>query len=133
MKYELSYDLSRDLIKGRAEGEIEPSLVKTIASEQADIVKTSGYRKLLNDLRSAQITLSTFDIYNMPRIVDEQGVPLTCKRALLVSKASTDLDFLETVSVNVWQFVRIFSEMDEALEWLNESEASASKQDDGFL
>ncbi len=124
MKYELSYDKEHDLIVGRVEGDIDPVLVKKMASEFADIIETSGCHKLLNDLRDAKITPSTLDIYNMPRIISKQGVHLACKRALVVPEASDDFRFLETVSVNVGQQVRIFTDPEAAIEWLSDDHKS---------
>jgi len=86
VRYEVAYDQERDLIVGRVEGKIGPALVKAMASELADLVASSGCRKLLNDLRRADITPSAFDVYDMPRIVAKQGVPIVCRRALLVSE-----------------------------------------------
>lgn len=121
MKYKLSYDQEQDLIVEKVEGEIDPHAVKAMATEFAELVNRSGCRKLLNDLRGAHITSSTFDIYNMPRIVDTQGVPISCRRAFLLSGSSEDFNFLETVSINVGQQVRIFiNDMEAALEWLRE-------------
>lgn len=118
MKYQLSYDKQRDLINGKIEGEIDPDLVEKMASELAALVISTGCHKLLNDLRGAKITHSTLDIYQMPRIVDRHGVLKKCKRALLVSESSEDFEFLETVSLNVGQQVRVFKEPQAAIDWL---------------
>ncbi len=131
MGYELSYNQERDLIVGRVEGKIDPALVKAMASELAELVASSGCRKLLNDLRRADTTPSAFDVYDMPRIVDKQGVPIACRRALLVSEPSGDFAFLETVSVNVGQQVRIFTDLEASLEWLEESKMPPSKSGPG--
>lgn len=88
MRYELFYDKERDLIVGRVEGDIDPLLVKEMAGELAKMVETFGCYKLLNDLRDSNITRSAFDIYNMPRIVSREGVPINCRRAIVVPEAS---------------------------------------------
>jgi len=124
MKYELSYDQERDLIIGRVEGNIDPAIVKAMASEFAELVSSSGCNKLLNDLRKAGITHSAIDIYSMPRIVDKLGLPIACRRALLVSDASKDFQFLETVSLNVGHQVRIFKDPELAIKWLEMYDSS---------
>ncbi len=131
MKYELSYDQERDLIVGRVDGDIDRVLVNAMASKFAELVASSGCRKLLNDLRGARITHSTFDIYSMPRIVDKQGVPIGCRRALVISEPLEDFKFLETVSVNVGQQVRIFNDPKEALEWLGAGTTPPNKANAG--
>jgi len=129
MKYELSYDRERDLIIGRIEGNIDPAIVKAMASEFAELVSSSGCSKLLNDLRNAAITHSALDIYSMPRIVDKLGLPIACRRALLVSDASKDFQFLETVSLNVGQQVRIFKDPESAIKWLEGCMTPPNKPD----
>lgn len=128
MTYELSYDKERDLIVGSVEGDIDPVLVKAIASELAGLVASTGCRRLLNDLRKARLSGDAFQIYDMPRIVDQQGVPFTCRRALLISGPSEDYRFLETVSVNACQQVRIFDDLASALEWLGVDAAPQDNQ-----
>lgn len=131
MKYTLSYDQKRDIIVGRIEGEMVPALVKEMASEFAGLVRSSGCHRLLNDLRDARITHSTFEIYSMPRIVDEREVPVTCRRALVISEEADDFRFLETVSVNYGQQVRVFSDPETAIEWLMADETHPGKPDSG--
>lgn len=128
MKYEISYDKERDLIVGRVEGDIDTVLVKEMASEFADMVEASGCHKLLNDLRDADITPSAFDVYSMPRIVNKQGVPLVCKRALVVPEESEKFRFLKTVSVNVGQQVHIFTDPESAIEWLSGDPGSPNRR-----
>ncbi|MCE9613120.1 MAG: hypothetical protein K8T26_02520 [Lentisphaerae bacterium] len=118
MNYRISYDHERDLIYGSVEGDLDPALVKAMAAEFASIVASTGCRKLLNDLRNARITHSPLDIHSMPRIIDTQGVSLVCRRALLISEPSEDFEFLETVSLNFGQQVRLFYNLEAALEWL---------------
>jgi hypothetical protein len=91
-----------------------------MASELAGLIESTGYCRVLNDLREARLSCSSFGICGMPGIVDKQGVPLGCRRALLVADQSGDFQFLETASANVGQQVSIFTDLATALEWLNE-------------
>lgn len=121
MKYEVSYDKERDLIVGRVEGDLNSALVKEMSSAVAEVVRKTGCCNILNDLRDARIASSAFDVYKMPGIINNQGVPNICKRALIVSEESKGFRFLETVSVNVGQQVRIFTDPESAIEWLSGS------------
>jgi hypothetical protein len=88
MSYKLKYDKEQDLIIGRVEGNIDKVLVQQMAGEFARLVMTTGCEKLLNDLRSAIIEHSLTNIWEMPKIVCSKGVPLRCKRALVMDKTS---------------------------------------------
>ena len=118
MNYELTYDEERDLIVGYIHGDFDSSVVKKMATDLANMVRKHGCSRVLNDLRGAQITPSVLDIYSMPKFVNQAGIPIICKRALVVRELSEDYHFLETVSANVGQQVRIFTDPDAAIEWL---------------
>lgn len=118
MDYELEYDEERHLILGHVHGVFDTAVVRRMAVDLAEMVREHECFRLLNDLRDATITGSTPDIYEMPRTVRDVGVPVRCRRALIVREPVDDFRFLETTSVNVGQQVRVFTDPDEALEWL---------------
>jgi len=131
MKYELTYDVERNLIIGHICGEFDSSLVTKMASDLADMIQKHDCYRLLNDLRSAKITPSTLEIYAMPRNVAKSREAMRCKRALVVSGSLNDYHFLETVSANLGQQLKIFIDIDTAVDWLMGHEQVPSKPDAG--
>jgi len=131
MNCELTYDEERDLIVGRIYGEFDSSVVMKMTTDLAAMVRRHGCSRVLNDLRGATITSATLSICNMPRVVDQAGVPIKCKRALIIREASADFHFLETAFVNIGQEVRIFTDRDDAIEWLTDSTKTPDKPDAG--
>ncbi len=127
MKYELTYDKERNLIIGHVYGEFDSSLVTKMASDLADMIQKHGCNRLLNDLRSARITPSTIEIYTMPKSVAKFREATRCKRALVVSGPLKDYNFLETVSVNVGQRLKIFTDPDTAIDWLMDNEQTPDR------
>jgi hypothetical protein len=118
MGYELSYDAEKKIIRGRVLGELNPSLVKNMAVDLEKLGRKHKCPRLLNDLREAVISKSLLDIYSMPRVVEEAGMQKSFRRAIDVNPPVNDYRFLETVSVNEGQEVRVFSDPEEALRWL---------------
>ena len=118
MKYELSYDEERDLIIGHVHGGFDSSFVAKMASELADLIREHGCYRLLNDLRDARITPSALEIYTMPRNVAKSKEAIKCRRALVVDGSPKDYRFLETVSENLAQQLKIFTDTDTAIDWL---------------
>ena len=118
MGYELSYDAEKKIIRGRVLGELNPSLVKNMAVDLEKLGRKHKCPRLLNDLREAVISKSLLDIYSMPRVVEEAGMQKSFRRAIVVNPPVNDYRFLETVSVNEGQEVRVFSDPEEALRWL---------------
>lgn len=118
MGYELSYDAEKKIIRGRVLGELNPSLVKNMAVDLEKLGRKHKCPRLLNDLREAVISKSLLDIYSMPRVVEEAGMQKSFRRAIDVNPPVNDYRFLEIVSVNEGQEVRVFSDPEEALRWL---------------
>jgi hypothetical protein len=118
MGYELSYDAEKKIIRGRVLGELNPSLVKNMAVDLEKLGRKHKCPRLLNDLREAVISKSLLDIYSMPRVVEQAGMQKSFRRAIDVNPPVNDYRFLETVSVNEGQEVRVFSDPEEALRWL---------------
>ncbi len=118
MGYELSYDAEKKIIRGRVLGELNPSLVKNMAVDLEKLGRKHKCPRLLSDLREAVISKSLLDIYSMPRVVEQAGMQKSFRRAIVVNPPVNDYRFLEIVSVNEGQEVRVFSDPEEALRWL---------------
>ena len=118
MKYQLSYDRQRDLIIARVEGYADAMLVQSMAAELKRLMTSSGCRKLLTDLRAAQVGRAAFDFQNIPRIVDKHGLPAPCRRALVLPEGAVARAPLPGAPADSGQQLRIFTELDAALDWL---------------
>ncbi len=119
MRYTLHYDYIEQIIVAQVVGELNAFGVEQMSAQLAALIADTGCILILNDLCEASISKSAFEIYAMPRIVRDAGVPLNCKRALLVHSLPSDFAFLETTSVNLGQSVKLFTDFDAALAWLN--------------
>jgi hypothetical protein len=120
MNYGLSYDEANKIIIGRIEGKVDAVLVKKMAVEVSEMFQKYNCNKILNDLREANLTKSIFDIYNIPRIINDSGIPVLSKRAIVVKEKTSDFKFLETASINVGHRLKIFTDYDMALDWLTQ-------------
>ncbi len=119
MRYTLQYDPSLRVIVAKTIGELDAFGVEQMSAQLASIIDETGCTLVLNDLRDASISSSAFEIYAMPRIVRDAGVPSKCKRALLVQSLPSAFSFLETTSVNMGQRVKLFTDFDIAITWLH--------------
>lgn len=112
---------------GCVEGDFDSSTMNSMATDLA--ILSSEYRctRLLMDLRNARMKLSMIDIYYVPKILLDIGVPLEFKRALVVSNLDEKYHFLELVSLNRAQRIRIFTDPESAINWLTECSDTSSK------
>lgn len=118
MVYTTSYDQDTDCILVTVQGELDLSLLQSIAADVSKIVDRFGCKRILNDLRDAKPTKLTMDIYSMPETAKQVGVMQACRRALVVTEETPDFHFLETVFVNQGHQVRMFTNLDDARTWL---------------
>ena len=118
MSYEINYNTEQNYIAITIEGEFKLSTIKELATDVASFIDHYNCNYILNDLRLASLTDETLDIYNMPKQAKQAGVKSYVKRALVVSELSSNLRFLETVFINQGHIVMMFTDIDDALQWL---------------
>ncbi len=92
--------------------------LKHIAPKVAAVSGKKGCFRVLIDMRAAGVDLSFMDVFNGPRFIDEAGISRRTKRALVVPASFAEADFLETVSRNQGQNLKVFRDPEEALDWL---------------
>ena len=124
MPYKIKYDADTKCMMCRMFGQLHSSDLPGFASESSAFLKQHNCGLILNDLREVDLHLSTIDLYNIPKLVAGAGIKHNTKRAIVFSKDAEDYQFLETVSVNCEQFVRVFTDFDEALTWFKGNEDS---------
>jgi len=122
MPYKLAYAAEHNCIMGQITGQLDEQMIREYIAEMALLLKKHQCTRILSDLRAINdliFTLTTFQVYMMPNYVSQAGYPLGTKRAIVVSGVETEnLAFFETVSRNQGQLVAVFTDFDEALEWL---------------
>ena len=82
--------------------------------------------RFLNDFREVRIALSVVDLYEIPDLIVTGGFDRRWRRAMLLGSAADlhKLSFFELVASNRGITVRLFTEVDKAIQWLHtESEA----------
>jgi hypothetical protein len=111
----------RGILTVKATGKVtsgtSPKLFDAIARE----LQQRGARAVLVDYRDAQIKFSVVEIYELPDVQRDRGLPTSIRAALLVAPdamAREDLEFFEDRQFNSGQPVQVFHDGDAALDWL---------------
>jgi mevalonate pyrophosphate decarboxylase len=121
MSYEVTYDAERDCIVTRIDGKLDTPVAEEFLAEVARVISTSGCERILDDLRGAELTLSTGELYFAPRLVSEAGIPREIRSAIIVTERDwPKYSFLELVARNQAHTVKVFIDPDEAGRWLME-------------
>ena len=122
MDFEIKYSDEKKMILGRLRGDLDLAIIKKMAEELEKIVEARDCLKFLNDCRESIVPESIIDLFEIPKLVGEAGLNANCRCAIVVKDIRDQWEFLETISRNRGQQIRIFTDIDEADAWLNEKE-----------
>ncbi|HEY2981969.1 MAG TPA: hypothetical protein VGJ22_12360 [Anaerolineales bacterium] len=92
------------------------ALVKDLVQAAAD---TQCIRHLI-DHRAVTFAFSLIDYYERPAINEAIGISLEWKTAMVFAESTSDTRFMETVFRNRGYNFREFTDIDQALEWLQQ-------------
>ena len=118
MAFTVDFDVQRQIIRVTVIGEFTAKVLMQLASVVSKNVMQYHCLRILNDLRQAEFSKGTFDIYSMPEMAQKAGICRQLKRALLVNHHAKDVDFLETVFLNQGHVVKVFTSTTAAEKWL---------------
>lgn len=119
MSYAVKYDPRIDCVVGKIEGKIDIGLVRKFSKSVIEEVNRHKCKGFINDLRKADLKLSSTEISTLPDIILSTGLPSSYKRALIISRDDMKYRFFELESVKRNQNVKVFHTPSEALEWLD--------------
>ena len=103
---------------GKFTGEFTLENVKKYVSEIVKVAKIHDCKRLMNDLREANINFSLADFFNAPRIISDKVFDRSWRRAIIVKEKTDKLSFFETTSLNQGFHVKVFLNPEDALKWL---------------
>jgi len=123
MSHTIIYNSEMHIIESKFQESLTFSEVKEFISEGARIAKEKDCALFLTDYREATLKLSTLEIYEVPKLMQETfastGLNIRrIRRAVIAAKDLKDYLFYETVTINRGQNAKVFYDIDEAKTWL---------------
>jgi hypothetical protein len=118
MIFNLHYEQECDCIIGSFIGNMNLEALKEYAKEIKKTVMKNNCKHFINDLRRANLDLTSIDIFSIPSLLIKLGIDHTWKIAVVFSNDVEDYSFFETVTNNRGKIVKIFKDPDEAINWL---------------
>lgn len=118
MKMKAQFNEADRYISVETSGIIDLDAVSRVLKEMPTLIQRYGSKRILHDLRKADIQLDTSDIYFTPQKIQEAGYHDTKRAFLFSAENEQDFTFFETVSANRGQQVQVFTDESQALEWL---------------
>jgi len=123
MPWETKILKNEGIINTTCSGTMNYEQIVQMSSEGIQAGKKHGINKYLIDNRDIAPDLSLRDISNLPKAFNEQGLGSWNKVAVVFSPRSTkkeNLTFFETASFNYGFLIRIFTDKNQAIEWLKQ-------------
>jgi hypothetical protein len=120
MKYEVSIDQDRRLIRIKVWGELTFESISEMTTEVSTAAAKHGFVHFLFDMRETTENADTMDAFFLAANPEERGLTRTHKRAIVHRSTNKLYRFFETVSVNRGYNVKLFTDIDSALEWIQE-------------
>jgi len=120
MEYTTEFDERKGICTIRVSGPHKrPEDSQFLQRLQREIAEQQGYQRFLVDMTNAEIIADTMGTFITGTVsVDPHRKQIRHKIALLYAGLDRDHRFLETVAVNRGYRLRIFTQIDMALEWL---------------
>lgn len=120
MKWEFFHNTIDKILVIKTEGMLDLPSANRMRAEGWNVLKEHGYLRCLLDHSKAEgISLSTVDIYSLPKKYKELDIPYNFRMAVVVPNVMReDLAFYETVCKNNAYSVSIFFDHESALSWL---------------
>jgi len=123
MPYSLHYE-EAGFIRLTYEGDATLKDMKEIIAQGVALASEKNCARILSDFRNLKLTISFMDLYSIPNLQASQSKELNTsfykfKRAVVVPEADLKrYKFFEDVAVNRSHTIKIFIDMDAAIEWL---------------
>ena len=129
MSHTITYNSELHIVESKLQGDMTVGEVEEIISKIARIAKEKDCRFIFTDFREVSRKLSIFQMYELPdrtkSIFASFGINvLLYKRANVIAKDLDDYVFHENVMVNRGQNEKVFTDTDQAKEWLMENSAA---------
>jgi hypothetical protein len=125
MEYNIAFDAQANIIRASAGGEWEARTDDEMVGEMMKVVRETGARKILVDLRRLNANLATLRLYEHARNLlsrRAQAGPVSIRVAIVYTAVAERVDrgfqFFETTARNRGLPYRVFREIGPAQAWL---------------
>ena len=118
MPYELTFEAEEGYLRAVFTGRVTMQVVRDYLQVLLPKLEETKCQRLLSDCSAAEIHFSSLDIMQFPKLAAASPLTEILKRAVVAKPGTSGYEMYETISTMQGQFVRVFSDHDEALEWL---------------
>ena len=125
MDWEINYLQQEGVVTIKTSGTlVDADENQKMVTEALVVAEKYDATKCLIDDQDLTLEMKTIDIYGLPEILDDLGVPRKYRVAIVVAESARDVEgfkFYETRAFNVGFNHRLFTDTQTALDWLHQS------------
>jgi hypothetical protein len=119
MECNFEYDQESDCLIARCQGDITIRFLRDYKAEVLRKAQKHDCMCVLNDFRNMELEMTIGEIYEWQNIVMIEGLDRKWRRAIVAKEQyMDDIKFYETASENRGYRVKVFTEFDDAINWL---------------
>jgi hypothetical protein len=126
MKSSIEYKTDENYILVTISGTIDVFSMRNVIEDAGKVILEHNCNKIIGDFRKAILPISVLEIIDLYKywinsLQTNQIVPFEAKRVILMDqgqKTAQNFEFFETISINRNSRVKIFFDMDKAVEWI---------------
>lgn len=123
MAHTITYNPATRTVEAIVQGTISFDELKEIFAGAIQSLAAHGSYFYLADYTEATLSVSTIDLYSLPKALASTAAPFgysvhKLRRAIVIQENTPDFLFYETVTLNSGQSTKLFYDMDAAKEWL---------------
>lgn len=123
MTHTVSYNLELSVIEVYVYGDFRFSEGREILQKTIDILKQSNCRHVVQDIRKANLKFSLVELFMVPKSIQDaltrEGLSFQAHRwSVVANDYSSNLKFVENVVNNRGYTMKVFTDFDKALKWL---------------
>ena len=119
MSFKVTISENNEYIIGKLIAPLDRETVTELTKEYVKIIKATGIKRILNDVRGVSDAMGITDgyefAYNDTRALN---LPSDIRAAILTKPGDTTHSFQETVALNAGYMVKVFDEFEAAVTWL---------------
>jgi len=119
MSFKITISENRKYIIGKVYGPLNREIAKQLANEYAMLIKSTGIKRILNDVRGVSDEMGYVNDYEYTyKDVNTLGLPRDIRAAIVADKGDLTHDFQEIVARNAGYSLKVFHSFEEAVDWL---------------
>jgi hypothetical protein len=118
MPYTLKYDPEMECVVATFEGQVDSRMAEEFTLEMARVFEENDCKCLLADMRHGLLAMSILELDDLPLLGPAIGIGEGCSAAIVVNGDSEKFSFLQATCNIRQQNVRVFTDCEEAREWL---------------